>query len=166
VRHFFARRVHRRDPFDGLQARLFGLHQQLIGGVRGLDRKYRLRLDLLGSAPACLFLGLRARLGGQPAAGVGFDPRAQLGRLLAHRVQPLRRGQCRRAQRLEPVAVRFDRIFRGLRVGQRGRCRCRIHRRPLLGQRARTRLGVGAALGGAIGLRLRFDPRDRLVDRV
>ena len=62
------------------------------------------------------------------------------------------------------VAVRFDRVFRRLRVFQRGGGGGGVHRRAFLGQAARARFGVGAAFGRARRLRFGFDARDRLMD--
>jgi hypothetical protein len=97
--------------------------------------------------------------------GVGFDAGAQLGGFLAHRLQALGGGLGGRAQGVDAVAVGLDRLFRRVRVRQRGGGGLGVDRGALLGQGAGARLGMGAVLGRHGRLGFRLDPRDACLDR-
>src|SRR5471032_676700 len=161
--HFFARGLHRGDAFDSVQARLFGLRVQLVGGARGLFRQFGFDGDLFGGALAVFFFLLGALLGGDADRGVGFDAGAQFGGLLLDRFEAGHAGLGGVAQRFEALAVGGDGFFRRLGVLQRDGGGGGVHRGAVLGQRAGARLGVGAVLGGAGGLGVGLDAGDRLV---
>src|SRR5471032_2769027 len=161
--HLFARGLHGGDPFHRVQAGLFGLRVQLVGGARGLLRQLRFDGALFGGALAVFFFLLGALLGGDADRGVGFDAGAQSGRLLLDRFKAGHAGLGGGAQRFEALAVGGDGLFRRLRVLQRDGGGGGVHRGAVLGQRTGARLGVGAVLGGAGGLGVGFDAGDRLV---
>src|SRR5471032_2635393 len=67
--HLFARGLHGGDPFHRVQAGLFGLRVQLVGGARGLLRQLRFDGALFGGALAVFFFLLGALLGGDADRG-------------------------------------------------------------------------------------------------
>ena len=166
VQHFFARGVDGGNALGSLQAGLFSFRHQIVGGAGSLDGQFGVGFSQFGRALAGLFFQPAARFSRQANVRVGFDAGAQIGGFLAHGVEALGTGHRRRAQGFEPIAIRFDGVFRRLGTGQGSGCGLGIHRGPFLGHGARAGFGVGAVFGGERCLGFRLDARNRFLDCV